>query len=59
MPGLSPSLHTDLLPDGVRVAPLSLPAAPPQPALQHPRVGLQVVVAHLEVTETREGLGSI
>ena len=44
-----------LLPDGVHVAPLALPAALPQPALQHRGVGLEVVVANFEVTKSGDG----
>lgn len=49
-------IQADLFPDGVGVAPLALPAPPPEATLEHPGVGLEVVVADLKVAETREGL---
>ena len=48
-------IQADLFPDGVGVAPLALPAPPPEATLEHPGVGLEVVVANFEVTKSGDG----
>ena len=47
---------TNLFPDGVGVAPLALPASLPETALEHPGVGLEVMMANLKVPEAWEHL---